>query len=160
MVLNRIGAKFGIRLDAGSFRNALFPQSVVNRIRSPRVTIDNVFDDPQILLGKTPEQVKDLIREAEEQGWKSGFLGQGSLKNQGGLRLTELTEEGNATDKSIRWNPFGRHHENQPYWTVANSQGGKIRVGPQFIKLYPDYYRWGLKLPLPILHLEQTDEER
>jgi len=161
MVLNRIGAKFGLRLNAGNFRQILFPQSAVNRIRGTRATVDNVLDDPQLLLGKTPEQVSKMIQESEGKGWKVGPLGRGTLKGQqgAGLRLLQMNEEGNPTGKMITFNPLGKHHGGQPYWKVSSPEGGISRVGRYFFDEFSDYHRWSFKFPVPILHIDQQPSE-
>ena len=92
--------------------------------------LDDVFDDPTLLTGKTPGEIEGFAR--NNPRWQVNTLGKGSHKGQG-LIIRELTSDGNNfTDRIIQWHPGGGRHGAQPYWKVSSGKGGTARIGPQF----------------------------
>lgn len=92
--------------------------------------IDEVFDDPGLLEGKTPEEIHALAQ--NNSRWQVGTLGKGTHKGQG-LTIREVTSDGrNFTDRIIQWHPGGGHHGPYPYWKISSGKTGTVRFGPQF----------------------------
>jgi hypothetical protein len=88
-------------------------------------SIQDVFDEPWVLAGKTPE---DLTGIYTGPGWEVETLGQGEHAGQGWV-LREYTPGGDATGRMIRWHPGGGHHGPDPYWRVIdfNTKSGIIK---------------------------------
>lgn len=91
--------------------------------------IEDIFQDPTVLMRKTPEDIQLLV--VNQPFWFVSSLGRGSHKGQG-LVLREVTIEGQLTGRRIQWHPGGGHHGPDPYWKVSSPEGGTVRIGPQF----------------------------
>ena len=92
----------------------LFPKSIKH--------INDILENPQLLSGKTPNEVEKSIIHNLPSGWKKETLGKGSKKGKG-LVFREYTPKGNPTGQQIRWHPGGGHHGPDPYWRVINNNG-------------------------------------
>ncbi|WP_353647399.1 YIP1 family protein [Mycobacterium sp. D16Q16] len=85
-----------------------------------RLTVDEVIANPQMLAGKTPQQVQAAL--GDVPGWQVESLGKGSQAGNGWV-LRQYNEKGNPTGPQIRWHPGGGHHGPDPYWRVVGPQG-------------------------------------
>ncbi|WP_236740756.1 YhgE/Pip domain-containing protein [Mycobacteroides abscessus] len=85
-----------------------------------RLTVDEVMANPQMLAGKTPQQVQAAL--GDVPGWQVESLGKGSQAGNGWV-LRQYNEKGNPTGPQIRWHPGGGHHGPDPYWRVVGPQG-------------------------------------
>jgi hypothetical protein len=88
-------------------------------------TVDDILTNPELLAGKTPEEIEAII--GDTPGWNVETLGQGSHQGQGWV-LREYNSAGNATGRLIRWHPGGGYHGPAPYWRVSSGAGGKSGV--------------------------------
>jgi hypothetical protein len=97
---------------------------------SPRITLGEVLNDPTLLAGRLPSDIRAVIGEARRAGWSVATLGRGSHVGDG-LVLREV-REGRFTGRLIQWHPGSGHHGPEPYWKVSTPERGTIRIGPQF----------------------------
>ena len=88
-------------------------------------SIDDVLAHPQLLAGKTPQEVE--ARLGNSPGWRVETLGRGAHQGQGWV-LREYTLQGSPTGRVIRWHPGGGHHGPEPYWRVSSSVGGVSEI--------------------------------
>lgn len=87
----------------------------------PQITsIKDVYSDPQLLRGKTPQEVEEALKGSP--GWRVERLGKGSHRGQGWV-FREYTEDGHPTGRQLRWHPGGGHHGSDPYWRVIGHRG-------------------------------------
>ena len=84
-------------------------------------SVDDIFANPRILSGKTPQQVEQIL--GKTPGWRTETLGRGAHKGEGWV-FREYNQAGNATGRVIRWHPGGGHHGPNPYWRVSSPKGG------------------------------------
>jgi hypothetical protein len=94
--------------------------------------LEDIFNDPNSLAGKTPDDMADIIDQAKANGWEIGSLGRGSQTGQR-LMIREVVN-GKFSGRIIQWHPGEGHHGPSPYWKVSSPQGRTVRVGPQFPK--------------------------
>lgn len=92
--------------------------------------LESIFDDPSMLDGKTPDQIADIIQQAQDNGWQVGTLTRGSRAGDGFIMREYVN--GKATGRMIEWHPGGGHHGPSPYWKVSSPRTGTTRIGPQF----------------------------
>jgi hypothetical protein len=117
------GAAEALEAEAGEAAAAEAGAAEIN-------SVDNVLDNPSLLEGKSPGEVRDAL--GEVPGWQQETLGQGTHEGQGWV-LREYDANGNPTGRVIRWHPGGGRHGTDPYWRVSSPRGGKsdiIRGGP------------------------------
>ena len=88
-------------------------------------SIDDVLSHPQLLAGKTPQEVEVSL--GHSPGWRVETLGRGAHKGQGWV-LREYTPQGHPTGRVIRWHPGGGHHGPEPYWRVSSGVGGVSEI--------------------------------
>jgi hypothetical protein len=91
----------------------------------PIQSIDDVLAHPQLLAGKTPQEVE--ARLGNSPGWQVETLGRGAHQGQGWV-LREYTLQGAPTGRVIRWHPGGGHHGPEPYWRVSSGVGGVSEI--------------------------------
>ena len=101
------------------------------------LSLDDILQNPKLLKGDrfadvyaTPDELEDVIRQAQAAGWRRERLGRGRHKGQG-LMLREV-KGGNITGRTAEWHPGGGHHGPYPYWKISSGERGIVRVGPQF----------------------------
>ena len=92
-------------------------------------TVDDLFDDPQLLSGRLPAEVDAIL--GRPPGWRAERLARGSRAGRGWV-FREYGPGGAPTGRMIQWHPGGGHHGPDPYWKISSPRGGVIRVGPQF----------------------------
>ena len=95
-----------------------------------QITVNDIIQDPSLLLGKKPDDIMEVIEQAQRIGWEVGTLRRGSQAGKG-LVLREV-KAGKYTARLIQWHPGGGHHGAKPYWKVSTPEHGIIRVGQQF----------------------------
>ena len=94
--------------------------------------IEDIFNNPSSLAGKTPDEIQNIIENACASGdWEKGTLRRGSRRGMG-MVLREVMPNGNYTGRMIQWHPGGGHHGSPPYWKVSSPTTGTIRLGTQF----------------------------
>ena len=94
--------------------------------------IEDIFNNPSNLAGKTPDDMQNIIEDACASGhWEKGTLRRGSRRGMG-MVLREVMPNGNYTGRMLQWHPGGGHHGSPPYWKVSSPATGTIRLGPQF----------------------------
>ena len=84
------------------------------------VTIDEIMANPQLLSGRTPQEVEAAL--GNVPGWRVETLGRGSQEGNGWV-FRQYTEQGNPTGLQLRWHPGGGHHGPGPYWRVKGPNG-------------------------------------
>lgn len=87
--------------------------------------VDDIFLNPQLLAGKAPAQIANLVRGSSQ--WVQTTLGRGAHQGQG-MVLREVNSRGNLTGRMIQWHPGGGHHGPSPYWKVSSPGGGTVRI--------------------------------
>ncbi len=98
--------------------------------------LEDILRSPNILEGKSPGDIENVITEAKKAGWIEGKLGKGAHAGQGFV-LREI-RDGKQTGRIIQWHPGGGHHGSQPYWKVSSATSGTVRIGPQFAGTHDD----------------------
>ena len=95
-------------------------------------SVEDVMVNPQLLAGRSPEEVDAII--GNTPGWQVGTLRKGRSSGSG-WTMRELNSRGNDhTDRYIQWHPGSpRHFDGRPYWKVSNGRIGTIRI-PQWIE--------------------------
>ncbi|MEQ9995778.1 RHS repeat-associated core domain-containing protein, partial [Pectobacterium versatile] len=88
--------------------------------------IEDIFDNPDVLKGHTPESLKEELGGIPE-GWKAGTMNKSRTED--GFTLRELNERGNdVTDRYIQYHPGSRrHYDGAPYWKVSSGKNGTVR---------------------------------
>ena len=99
-----------------------------------KIGVDDVFENPNVLRDmpgrlKTPNEVSDLIADAQSRGLRSTRLSWGSQEGSG-LKLLD-TDDG----RMIMYHPGGGHHGE--YWKVSSGITRTTRVFPDFTE-YPN----------------------
>jgi hypothetical protein len=90
------------------------------------VDIEDVFENPAWLRGKTPTEVENAV--TFNQAWRIEKLGRGSHAGEGWV-IREYAAAGGPTGRMIRWHPGGsRYHGPAPYWRIMSPQTGKSDV--------------------------------
>ncbi|EDP9826692.1 hypothetical protein QE94_004582, partial [Salmonella enterica subsp. enterica] len=94
--------------------------------KAPINGIEDIFKDPEILKGHTPES---LLKElgGVPDGWEAGEMRRSSRA--GGFTLREWNARGNDfTDRYIQYHPGSpRHYDGAPYWKVSSGTTGTVR---------------------------------
>jgi hypothetical protein len=120
----------------GAFQNSYLtgsntPIGIPGKTDTTADPIQNLFDDPWQLDGKSPDDIQVITEWAENNGWQVENLSQGSHKGEGFI-LRQYDTEGNKTGRMIQWHPGGGHHGPFPYWKFSSPEHGTIRIGTQF----------------------------
>jgi RHS repeat-associated protein len=88
----------------------------------PTITVDQIFEDPSVLEGLNPDQLRASLDGGVPDGWSEGQTARGWGKGNG-WRMWE--DPGN---RSVRWKPGGGHHGPDPQWTVSGANYPTTRV--------------------------------
>lgn len=87
--------------------------------------LDEVFNNPKLLAGKTPEQVKDILDKLSyRSNWEEGVLNKGTQMGNG-WAFREVLPNGKYSGRALRWNPGTIRKGNRPYWRVSSPKYGK-----------------------------------
>jgi hypothetical protein len=86
-----------------------------------RQPIEDVLEDPSLLKGLTPDEVRASFWWTND--WRVEMLRSGSAEGRG-WALREY-RDGIDTGRLVRWHPGGGHKGPLPYWRVSSPRGGK-----------------------------------
>ncbi|OGX91457.1 hypothetical protein BEN49_19660 [Hymenobacter coccineus] len=108
--------------DAGNQMNSFagnkagdVASSSARRVGVQLETIQDVYANPELLRGRSPSEIKDLL--GDTPGWRVETLGKGSQAGRG-MVIKQYLPNGNPSGKLIQWHPGGGHHGPLPYWKV------------------------------------------
>ncbi|MDY7077479.1 MAG: hypothetical protein SXV54_11210, partial [Chloroflexota bacterium] len=93
-------------------------------LRSP--TIDDIFNDPTILKGRTLAEVQSSL--GTHEGWDMGTMRHSSRTSGWALREWNAMRT-DYTDRMIQYHPgTPRHFNGNPYWKVSSGKTGTVRI--------------------------------
>lgn len=117
-----VGARGFFGSIKGFFANLFGKGAVGSSLRG----IDDILANPNLLVGKTPSEVKAII--GKIPGWVEEPLRHGSQAGNGWV-FRQYTANGNLTGQSLRWHPGGGRKGPDSYWRVTSHVPGVGKSG-------------------------------
>jgi hypothetical protein len=123
-------AKFGFEIGAVAGTSSAYAHSKANGInpvngrvlvpKTENLLINDILDNPQLLNGKSINEVKNQIGSSE--GWINDVMRRSTSNPNGGWILREVNGLGtDFTGRMIQYHPGTlRHFNGAPYWKVSN----------------------------------------
>jgi RHS repeat-associated protein len=124
---SKLDSVITIGLLAAASVEAPTEESAASLAEELGVDLDSLFEDPERLLNMTPEELRQLIFELQQDQWRIGTLSRGGHVGEG-LVMRETDAAGRLTGRMIQFHPGGGHHGPIPYWKVSSPVGGTLRA--------------------------------